>query len=114
MVRRWAYRVTQTNRNTPAGFEIEFNHDFDDGSQTRAAFAMTWTAPHLFQVDIAGKPVGNGYLLGDSCHYHIAAGDAFVEVGYRAHGSGLEVTGSSTKNAQGLYIAWQESLRRVD
>jgi hypothetical protein len=67
-----AYRVMQTNRTTPAGFEIEFNHDFDDGSETRAAFAMTWTAPHLFRVEISGKLVGNGYFFADSCHYHIA------------------------------------------
>jgi hypothetical protein len=108
-----AYRVMQTNRTTPAGFEIEFDHDFDDGSQTGAAFAMTWTAPHLFRVEIAGKPVGNGYFLGESCHYHIAAGEAFVEVVYRTDSNGLEVTGSSTRNAEGLYIAWQETLRRV-
>jgi hypothetical protein len=109
-----AYRVTQTNRTTPTGFEIEFNHNFDDGSETRAAFSMTWTTPHLFRVDIAGKPVGNGYVFGESCHFHIAAGDAFVEVGYRSNGNGLEVTGSSSKNAEGLYIAWQETLRRVE
>jgi hypothetical protein len=109
-----AYRVVQVNRATAVGFEIEFDHDFDDGSQTRAALAMTWTAPHLFRVDVAEKPVGNGYFLGESCHYHIAAGEAFVEVGYRANSNGLEVTGSSTKNAEGLYIAWQETLRRVE
>jgi hypothetical protein len=109
-----AYRVMQTNRTMPAGFEIEFNHNFDDGSETRAAFAMTWTAPHLFRVEIGGKLVGNGYFFADCCHYHIAGGDAFVEVGYRANSNGLEVTGSSTKNADGLYIAWQETLRRVE
>jgi hypothetical protein len=64
-------------------------------------------------VDIGGKPLGNGYCFGDYCHYHIAAGPAIVEVGMRASGDALEVCGSSTKNAEGLYIAWRESLRRA-
>jgi hypothetical protein len=63
--------------------------------------------------DEAGKPLGNGYCFEDYCRYHIAAGQAVVEVTLRASGNALEVYGSSTKNAEGLYIAWRESLRRT-
>ena len=34
------------------------------------------------------------------------------EVDMRASDDVLEVCGSTTKNAEGLYIAWRESLRR--
>jgi hypothetical protein len=40
-------------------------------------------------------------------------GAAFVEASYRASGEGLEVYGSSSSNAEGHYIAWTETLRRM-
>ena len=109
-----AYKVTQTNRATSGGFEMEFKHDFDDGSTTDARFVMTWIAPHIFRVEIGSHPVGHGYSIGDSWKYHIKAGDSFVEVSYRPDDKSLDVHGSSTKNADGNYIAWHETLQRVE
>ena len=63
--------------------------------------------------DVAGTPVGNGYLFGGYCHYHLKLGEKFVEASYRSTDAGLEVFGSSTANAEGHYIAWKERLRRT-
>src|SRR5262249_12320698 len=92
------YRVTQDNRVTGSGFEFQFKHDFDDGTVTNAQFVMTWITPYLFRLNAAGKDVGRGYCIADSCHYYLKAGEAFVEVSYRPTSDGLEVNGSSTKN----------------
>ena len=108
-----AYTVVQTNTATPDGFEVAFKHDFADGAVVEARFAMTRLGPFLLRVDVAGTPLGNGYCFGDHCHYHIAAGPAIVAVSMHASGDALEVHGSSTKNAEGLYIAWRERLRRA-
>jgi hypothetical protein len=105
------YRIQQTNQATADGFEVAFKHDFDDGSVVEAKFQMTWIAPNLFRVDVAGAPVGNGYVFGDVSHYHVKFGDKIVEVSYRSAGDRLDVFGSSSTNAEGLYIAWTESLR---
>src|SRR5262245_46992297 len=104
------YTVRQTNRDTPDGFEIAFKHDFADGTVVDARFQMTWLAPHIFRVSVAGAPIGHGYLLDDYCHYHLETGKAFVEASYRVGGDTLGVFGSSTKNAEGHYIAWKEVL----
>jgi hypothetical protein len=108
-----AYRIRQTNTATADGFGIVFSHDFDDGTVVDARFSMTWIALSLFRVDVAGAPVGNGYVFDAYCHYHLKMGDRFVEASYRPTPGGLEVFGSSTTNAEGLYIAWTETLRRV-
>ena len=42
-----------------------------------------------------------------------STGKAFVEASYRFSGDTVEVFGSSTKNAEGNYIAWKEVLRRA-
>ncbi len=107
------YTVVQTNTATADGFEVAFKHDFADGTVVDARFAMTRMGPYLLRVDIAGKPLGNGYCFDDHCHYHIATGPAVVSVTMRASGDALDVYGSSTKNAEGLYIAWHERLRRA-
>jgi hypothetical protein len=44
------------------------------------------------------------------CH---AGGEAFVEATYRLEGDTLDVSGSSSRNADGNYIAWRERLHRV-
>jgi hypothetical protein len=106
-----AYRIQQTTLATSAGFEVAFKHDFDDGTVVDARVSMTWIAPNLFRVDVSGAPVGNGYLFGDLCHYHMKVGDKFVEVSYRSGAEELAVFGSSSTNAEGNYIAWKESLR---
>jgi hypothetical protein len=64
-------------------------------------------------VSVAGASLGYGYLLDDYRHYHLETGAAFVEASYRVNGETVDVFGSSTKNAEGNYIAWQEVLRRV-
>jgi hypothetical protein len=107
------YTVRQTNAATPDGFEIAFKHDFADGTVVDARFQMTWVAPRIFRVSTAGAPLGHGYLLDDYCHYHLETGKAFVEASYRFNGGRVEVFGSSTKNAEGHYIAWRETLRQT-
>jgi hypothetical protein len=107
------YAVHQANRVTPDGFEISFKHDFADGNVVDARFEMTWVAPHIFRVSVAGTAIGHGYVFDGYCHYHLETGKAFVEASYRFGGDSVEVFGSSTKNAEGNYIAWIEQLRRA-
>ena len=109
--KRMGYQVKQTNRVTANGFEIQFKHDFDDSTVTDARLVMTWIAPYLFRVAIGDNPVGSGYCIGDVFKYHIKAGESFIEVSYRPGNGALEVHGSSTKNADGNYIAWHEKLQ---
>jgi hypothetical protein len=106
------YAVHQMTRATIDGFEIAFKHDFADGTVVDARFHMTWIAPHLFGVAVNGSALGHGYLFDGYCHYHLETGTAFVEASYRFDGNIVEVFGSSTKNADGNYIAWKEVLRR--
>ena len=108
-----AYRIQQTNLATANGFEVAFKHDFDDGTVINARFVMTWLALNIFHVDVSGTAVGHGYVFDEYCHYHIKVGEAFVEASYRSNVGGLEVFGSSTRNAEGNYIAWREILRRT-
>lgn len=105
------YDVVQTNRALPAGLEVSFRHEFDDGNVTEARFTLTDVAPHIYQVAIAQNPVGHGSWLDGTLHYHLEVGGTFVEVGYRSGKDGLLVSGSSTKNAEGHYIVWVEHLR---
>ena len=107
------YRIRQTNAGSADGFEIAFKHDFDDGTVVDARFRMIWIAPNLFRVESNGAAIGNGYVFGGYCHYHLQPGAAFVEASYRTGGDHLEVFGSSSTNAEGNYIAWAETLRRV-
>ena len=107
------YTVRQTNALTPDGFEIAFTHDFADGSMVNARFEMTLVAPHIFRVSAGGASLRHGYLVDGYCHYHLETGKAFVEASYRFSGDTVEVFGSSTKNAEGNYIAWKEVLLRA-
>jgi hypothetical protein len=107
------YRVRHRMLPTDTGFEVIFAHDFDDGSVVNANFTMTWVAAHLFRVDVGGVSVGNGYVFANHCHYHMKVGEAFVEASYLVHGERLAVFGSSSRNAEGLYIAWTEHLVRA-
>ena len=107
------YTVRQTNAQTPDGFEIAFTHDFADGSMVKARFELTLVAPHIFRVSAGGATLGHGYLVDGYCHYHLETGKAFVEASYRFSGDTVEVFGSSTKNAEGNYIAWKEVLLRA-
>jgi hypothetical protein len=109
-----SYTVAQTNVETERGFDIAFVHEFIDGSTTDARFSMIWIAPSLFRVEAGGAEVGNGYVFNGYCHYHLKAGDTYVEASYRVTDNGLEVYGSSTTNKEGLYIAWKEILRRAE
>jgi hypothetical protein len=107
------YQVVQTNRPLLAGLEISFRHDFDDGTVTEARLSLSPVAPRIYRLTIADSPVGHGSWLEETLHYHLEAGEKFVEVGYRLNGNELLVSGSSTKNAEGNYIVWVERLRRV-
>jgi hypothetical protein len=108
-----SYHVQQTNRALAGGLELSFKHDFEDGSIVSATFALLPIAPALYRLEVADAVVGNGYLLDDYCHYHLKTGDAFVEASYRGTDDRVRVYGSSTKNADGNYIAWHEMLIRV-
>ena len=108
------YSVVQANRASGDGFEMEFKHNFDDGTATDAHFAMKWIAPFIFRLESFDKPIGNGYCINEYCHYHMKIGETFVEAAYRTTADGLEVFGSSTRNAEGNYIAWHENLRRKE
>ena len=66
-----------------------------------------------YRVDVGGTAIGNGYIFDGYCHYNMKAGEAFVEASYRPTIDGLEVFGSSSRNANGNYIAWKEALRRT-
>jgi hypothetical protein len=105
------YVVHQTIRLTPDGFEIAFKHDFADGTVVDARFQMIWVASHIFRVSASGASIGYGYLFERYCHYHVETGKAFVETTYQFGAGMIEVFGSSTKNAEGNYIAWREMLR---
>jgi hypothetical protein len=107
------YHVTQAHRVLTDGLEVSFHHDFDDGSVTEARLTLSNLAPKIFRVAIAGNVVGHGSWLDETLHYHLEMGGKFVEVGYRSNGNELQVSGSSTKNAEGNYIVWVERLRRV-
>ena len=107
------YTIKQSTRASVDGFELAFTHEFDDGTVVDARLVMTWIAPHLFRVDIAGAAVGNGYVFDDCLHYHVKLGDKCVQASYRPSGPGLNVFGSSTTNAEGLYIAWTEELHQT-
>jgi hypothetical protein len=107
------YMVRQTNAETADGFEIAFKHNFADGTVVDARFQMTWVTPSIVRVSAAGAAIGHGYVFDRYCHYHLETGSAFVEASYRFDAGSVEVFGSSTKNAEDLYIAWKEVLRRV-
>ena len=108
-----SYRVRQTNVSTDDGFEVVFKHDFADGTVVDARFSMSWIAPNLFRLDVAGAPAGNGYVFDGVCHYHVKLGEKFVEASYVSRPDSVEVFGSSSTNAEGHYIAWKETLRRT-
>ncbi len=107
------YHVLQTIGVLPHGLELSFRHDFDDGSVTEARLTLSEVAPHIFRVAMMESPVGHASSLDGVLHYHLEVGGKFVEVGYRPRGSDLMVSGSSTRNAEGNYIAWTERLRRA-
>ena len=108
-----AYHVSQTNRVLTDGVEIAYHHAFDDGSVIDARLTLNTLAPQLYRVLMAGTAVGHGSWLDETLHYHLELGGKFVEVGYRVHEGELRVSGSSSRNAAGNYIAWVERLRRV-
>ena len=107
------YKVTQTIGAIDGGFNIVFKHEFDDGSVVDAHFDMSWVGPFLFRVDTASAPIGNGYIFDDYCHYHLKVKEAFVEASYRVSSNTVEAFGSSSRNEDGNYIAWKETLRRT-
>jgi len=108
-----SYTIRQTNTARSDGFEVAFHHDFDDATVVDARFTMTWIAPHIFRVDVAGNAVGHGSVFDSHCHYYLNIGGKFIEVGYRTDGDAIEVFGSSSANAEGNYTAWRERVQRT-
>ena len=108
------YRIAQTIDVRESEICIRYEHDFfEEGTKSQGTFVLLRASEQLLSVRVNGSQVGNGYIFGDVFHYHIRVGDAYVEVGYCITERGLLVTGSSTKNAQGRFIAWQETLEKV-
>ena len=108
------YRIVQVIDVRESEICVRYEHDFfEEGTKTQGTFVLLRAGEQLLSVRMNGSQVGNGYIFGDVLHYHIRVGDAYVEVGYRGTERGMLVTGSSTKNAQGRFIAWQETLEKA-
>ena len=108
-----SYQVVQTNRVLADGLEVSFHHDFDDGNVAEARLMLSNVAPNIYRVAVAQNALGYGSWLDGTLHYHLEVGGKFVEVGYRSNGHDLLVSGSSTRNAEGVYIVWVERLQRL-
>lgn len=107
-----SYTIVQMATPTADGFDLAFKHHFEDGTVVDARFLMVWIDGVLFRVMAGGQPIGHGYRFDAFTHYHLHTASAVVEVGIQSNGDALDVRGSSTKNAEGLFIAWRETLRR--
>ncbi len=93
--------------------KVVYTHDFyQENSKTSGEFVFEFSSETIFKVNMGGKTVGNGYVFGRYLHYHIQFGEVYVEVSYQADGEAILAHGSSTKNSQGNYIAWFESLKK--
>lgn len=94
---------------------VTYTHDFyEEGTSTNGEFVFVFTSNAIFATTMKGAEVGNGYLFDDYLHFNIRAGEIFVETSYQATQAGLQVRGSSTRNAQGRFIGWHEHLVRDD
>lgn len=90
---------------------VTYTHDFyEEGSATNGEFVFVFSSDVIFATTMKGAEVGNGYLFDDYLHFNIRAGDIFVETSYQITPVGLQVRGSSTRNAQGRFIGWHERL----
>ncbi len=108
-----AYHVTHNVEVTEKGPRVSFHHIFDNGDpDVEAAFNLEWSVSPLLAVKAGDAVIGSGYVAGALCHYTLQLGDKIVESTFQPHNGGLRVYGSSSKNADGNFIAWSEVLER--
>lgn len=107
------YQVTQECGRRESTIELIFCHNFSDSTVTDAQFLFAPIDSVIFDLVVGGAKLGNGYILPDYLHYSLRAGDAYVEASYFIAGPELRVCGSSTKNKEGLFVAWHEELRKL-
>lgn len=107
------YTVHHTIKSTGDAADIAFTHEFEDKGSIEGHFRFENSAAPIFDVYSENRLVGHGYVEDGSLHYHIRAGEAYIEVSYRKTGNELRIYGSSTKNDDGNYIVWLERLQGV-
>ena len=107
------YTIDHTISSNGDAAAIAFSHNFEDSTSIEGRYRFENSASPIFDVYTDDRLVGHGYVEDGSLHYHIRAGEAYVEVSYRKTGSELRIYGSSTKNADGNYIVWLERLHDV-
>jgi hypothetical protein len=95
------YRIVQTNSVTADGLEVEFRHDFADGSVVEEHFVLKSIVPDIYRVRAPEVEVGHSFAICGEVRYHVLAGSAVVEVGYRSHGPERP---RSARNSAGNYI----------
>lgn len=107
------YSVRHAITSEAAAAEVAFVHEFNDGTSIEAQLRFEHSTGPIFDVHSEDGLVGHGYFEEGSLHYHMRAGEAYIEVSYRVVGDDLRIYGSSTRNAEGNYIVWLERLHRV-
>ena len=90
---------------------VSFTHRFvEEGNTTQGEFVFVFLSPDIFETLLNGVVVGNGYRFDHYLHFNIRIGEVFVETSYTRNGNTIAVRGSSTRNAEGRFIAWSEAL----
>ncbi|MWB76809.1 hypothetical protein GLS40_02085 [Pseudooceanicola sp. 216_PA32_1] len=108
------YDVTHRIEATAGGFVLAFAHIFDNGDPpVEARFEMRMGFGPLFIVTAGGREIGKGHLFGDVLHYTMEFPGNTVETTCIRTEGGLRITGSASRNADGLAIAWEETLERA-
>jgi hypothetical protein len=107
------YVIRHTIAASTDGADVCFTHDFEDDTSIEARYRFENSTAPIFDVYAEDELVGHGYVEEGSLHYHILAGQAYVEVSYRKIGNELRIYGSSTRNKEGNYIVWLERLHVV-
>ena len=107
------YRILQKIEVGKTALRVEYEHNFfEEGKTTNGEFVLERLSETLLRVRMGGAHVGHGYVFGHFLHFHVHPAEAYVQVSYRLSEGKMLVAGSSTKNAQGRYIAWNETLQR--
>ncbi|MCB0182976.1 MAG: hypothetical protein KDE31_01865 [Caldilineaceae bacterium] len=107
------YQIDQTIAYENNQLLVTYTHNFvEEGNSIDGEFAFAFVAETICicNVMMKGIAVGNGYCFGPYFHFNIQVGEIFVETSYTLTDGGIEVRGSSTKNAQGRFIGWHELL----
>lgn len=111
------YRIDMHLEPQPDGTLRDwFRHSFcEEGTEASQAIRMTPRGNGVLDILLEGTAIaGRGYCSGTVLHYELDVPGNPVQVTQQAGGDGtLTITGSARKNAQGRYIWWQETLRRL-